>query len=188
MWRPPVGSSSDQTSAMRSAAPRRFAVSRSSRGVCSLAQVGADLRRGSRGRLHVAGGADDDHISAVAPRRSKPEVDDRCALDDGVVADHDADRGVPDGGERCAKSGEPGVPVVGKERRIRAEPLADDAGERGRLLDRLAARERDDGRRPRLAKACLGSVERLSTELSSKPRRRTRTSGARMRSPARTWS
>ena len=80
----------------------------------------------------------------------------------GLVADDEADLRVPDRGERCPEPVEHRIEVVGDERhRGRAEALADEACERGRVLDGLAAGERDDDGARRLAKPPLRLVERL---------------------------
>ena len=51
--------------------------------------------------------------------------------------------------------------LLGQHRAVRAQPLAEQLGERVRLLDRLAARERGDGRRAAGAQELLGPVERV---------------------------
>ena len=131
------------------------------RGLVPAAEGRADLRRRAGSDLHVPGGVDRDHVAAGPARGAQPEVDDRRPLDDRVVSEHEAHVGVPDGRERRAEGGQAVLPAVGQERRVGAEALAHEAGERRRLFHRLAPGERDDDGRACLAQPGLGRVERV---------------------------
>ena len=124
---------------------------------------GAERAGAARSDLHaVRSDPAEDHLGALAPRGLQPEVDDRSPLDDRVVADDEADLRVPDRGERCPEPVEHRIEVVGDQRhRGGAEALPDEACERGRVLDGLAAGEGDDDGARRLAKPPLSFVERL---------------------------
>ena len=71
----------------------------------AVAELIRDGVRGRSGRgLDRAGGPDRDHLGAGAPGGPDPEVDDRRALLDRVVADHDDEVGLADRRERRAEA------------------------------------------------------------------------------------
>ena len=154
---PPPRPSSSQQAAQASATPRPFGVSggrrrrspRGRRGRASPRASRRSRRRGRRGPTRRARRAPPrrrrvDRIvedpGAVAPRRLDPEVDDRRALDDRHVAEHDDDVGVADRGERQPVGVERAGDLLRQHRLVRVEPDAQQLAERVRLLDRLRAR------------------------------------------------
>ena len=70
----------------------------------------------------VAGRRADDDLGSAAPRLLDPEVDDRRALDDRVVADDDDELRVRDRGEREPERVERVRGRLREDRRVRADP------------------------------------------------------------------
>ena len=103
---------------------------------------------------------DGDHLGACPAGGPEPEVDDRSALDDGVVPDDEAHLGLADRRERCPERIEGRVEIVRHQRRVGLEAPAHETRHHVGLLERLGAREGDDDRAPRRTQALLGDVER----------------------------
>ena len=91
----------------------------------------------------------------------QPEVDDRRALDDGLVAEHDHELGVADRRERQAEGVERAARRSGRTAVCAPRPRAQELAERVGLLDGLRARERGHDPSSRLAQQPLGLVERV---------------------------
>ena len=90
----------------------------------------------------------------------EPEVDDGRAVGDVVVADDDDDLGLGERRERQPERVERVGGRLGQHRGVRAEPAAQEPGERVGLLERLGAGERGDDAGAGAAEQLLGAVER----------------------------
>ena len=125
-------------------------------------------------------------VTTSAPRATscaEPEIDDWSTLDHGVVADHDADLGRADRGQRGPVAVERRMRVVGKDGEIGAGALAHEPGDRLRLLACLRAREDDGDGAARLGAAPTRRRRAPSSyDTSESPRRGSRTRGAVRRS------
>src|SRR5207253_2991751 len=87
-----------RTAARAAARPDQDRALAGAKAVAELAalELAAGPRRRSRRDLDVSGGADLDDLGSGAPRLAQPEVDDRRALDDGILAEDDDQLGVAD--------------------------------------------------------------------------------------------
>ena len=150
-------------------------------------------------QLHVRPAYD---LGAVAARLLEPELDDRGAVGDLVLADHDDDLGRRDRRQRRAKGVERPGRRLGHDGGVGAQPLAEQLRERVRLLDGLGAGERRDdppfarraaeprrgrARRPRRARRSRGGACARADRRSGRRRRGagTRSDPCRRASPGR---
>jgi hypothetical protein len=102
-----------------------------------------------------------DDLGAVAARLTDPEIDDRSAVGNLLVTDHDDDLGVPDRRQRRPEGVEPVRNSFGHDRGMRAEALTQELAERVCLLDGLRAGERGHDAALGAAQQLLGAVERV---------------------------
>ena len=124
--------------------------------VRELSEAGAAATRASRPDQHGAVGATQpllelgvglrlrqlDDLGSVSACLLDPQLDDRGAVGDALLADHDDELRVRDRGERGTKGVERRGGCLWQNGGVGAEPGAEEPAERVGLLDRLGARER----------------------------------------------
>ncbi|TML82391.1 MAG: hypothetical protein E6G08_21820, partial [Actinobacteria bacterium] len=81
-------------------------------------------------------------LGALAAGGAEPEVDDRRALGDRLVAEDHHDLSVANRRKRQPERVERGTRLLGEHGRVRGEPFAQQPAERVGLLDGLGAGER----------------------------------------------
>ena len=97
-------------------------------------QLTAKSWSAARWGLHRAGRRAVDDLRATAARFLDPEIDDRRALDDGVVADDDDELRLGDRGQRQAERFEDIRRRLGEDGRVSRLPRAGDARARRRIV------------------------------------------------------
>jgi hypothetical protein len=116
------------------------------RGRALRLQLGGGPGGAPRLQRDGAGRVEGDHLGAATACRAKPEIEHGRPLDHGLVAEDEADVRIADRRNRSAKPVEARVERIRQQRAAAAETLLHEARDRGRLLERLAAREgHDDG-------------------------------------------
>src|SRR5439155_24930194 len=100
-------------------------------------------------------------LCALPARGLDPELDDRRALSDRLVAEDDDELGVADRREREPERVEGGARLLGQHAGVRAETGPHEPSERVRLLDRLPAGERGHDPSLRLHQRLCGLAERF---------------------------